>query len=869
MSSSQAFDIEFLTSIYEQFKADPSQVHPSWCQYFQTLDTAPEDRPILKQTEDREEVIAEQYRMHGHLFANVNPISLEPPQANPLNQSSSIAQKMQKIYCGSIGYEYKHIRNPEMQQWLQARIESEGFQSSLSTAQKQFILEYLSKSEIFESFLHTKYVGQKRFSLEGAETLIPMLGLLIEKGAETNLTEVVLGMAHRGRLNVLSNILNKSPQRIFSEFDESHIPDASEGGMGDVKYHKGYTSDFFKTHTGKKVKMTLVPNPSHLESVDAVAQGCTRAKQFLQGDERARKAIIPILIHGDAALTGQGIVYEVMQLYKLPGYTIGGTLHFVINNQVGFTASPSELRSTKYCTDIARTFDIPIFHVNAEDPEACVRIALLALEMRQTFHCDVFIDLNCYRKYGHNETDEPFFTQPLEYKLIRQKRSIRELYLDLLIQQSVIEKSVVQKMEEGFKKGLHDIHNEAVAQFSKPQDLMEVPSEQLLFDPFYTGVPQEKLIELTKRFSLIPQHLHLHSKLEHLIKERLSMGMGNKSIDWGMAEFLAYASLLNENVSIRFSGQDSGRGTFTHRHAIWVDQVTGERYCPLDHIQEGQSRFEIINSPLSEFAALGFEYGYSIACLQGLTIWEAQFGDFVNGAQVIVDQYIASGEQKWGQKSAIVLFLPHGYEGQGPEHSSARIERFLSLCGHDNMQVVNPTTPLQLFHLLRRQELRSMRKPLIVFTPKGLLRHPDCVNKLTDFTEGAFQEIIDDPTHPEQATRLVLCSGRLYYDLIARRQKNNPSALAIIRIEQLYPLNRERLSELVSQYAYLKECFWVQEEPRNMGAWHFIYPYLNEILPKGFPLQYAGRGTSATPATGAYSIHKKEQENFFNQVFHV
>jgi 2-oxoglutarate dehydrogenase E1 component len=882
-------NLELLEALYQQFKNDPNQLHPSWSEYFKSLDEneIPDKSNRLISSEvkvddqaGRMNQLIETYRTYGHLAAKINPIALkeitEPSQLNlnhfDFQPDQKMIENLRALYCGHIGFEYKGVvQNQDLENWLQQQIESQTFQKHLSIDQKKIILEYLNRSEIFESFLHTKYVGQKRFSLEGAETLIPMLALLIENGAENGLEEVVLGMAHRGRLNVLSNILNKPYPVIFSEFEEGYIAESFEG-TGDVKYHKGYISDAIKTHTGKKIKVTLPPNPSHLESVDPVVEGETRAKQFLMHDEAERQKIIPILVHGDAALSGQGVIYETLQFCRLPGYQTGGTLHFVINNQIGFTTIPKESRSTTYCTDIARAFGAPIFHVNAEFPEDCILATFLAFEIRQKFHCDVFIDLNCYRKYGHNESDEPAFTQPLEYQLIRKKRPIREVYRDQLIQQGMLEKEMAEKLESDFKKGLQAAHKDAQQHLrqqkdKQDQDPMKMPSCAKLCDSFYTGVSREVLRLVAERFLSVPPDFRLHPKLDHLIRERYSMAKGEKSIDWGMGEYLAYATLLWEGVPVRLSGQDSGRGTFSHRHAIWIDQREEKVYFPLAHLKEGQGRFEVWNSPLSEFAVLGFEYGYSVACPQGLTIWEAQFGDFGNGAQVIIDQYIASGEQKWGQQSGLTLLLPHGYEGQGPEHSSGRLERFLSLAGHDNIQIVNPTTPAQFFHLLRRQVLRQLKKPLVVFTPKGLLRHFACVNALEEFEQGAFQEILDDPSNPSQVQRLVLCSGRLYYDLIAERDKRKFEKIAFVRIEQLYPLHQSKLREVVEKYKGFQDCYWVQEEPKNMGAWHFIRSYLEEILIPEIPLHYIGRPTSASPATGSHSRHHDEHLNILNQVF--
>ncbi len=900
---------EFLEALYQQYQINPFQLSPSWRQYFKALDfqissflsaeaklapTPPFDLVISR--ESRILRLLDAYRTYGHLFAKINPIAIHPiqepyhlkmstlgfeeweldqlfPTHHLLSKEEAplreIIQTLQSLYCGSIGFEYQGIvQNEDLEHWIQQRIESGFFKDSLSIDEKKLILQYLNQSGLLESFLHTKYVGQKRFSLEGAETFIPMLIFLIDKGAEMGVEEIILGMAHRGRLNVLSNILRKSYQEIFAEFDEGYIPESER--TGDVKYHKGYTSDSVVTNYGKKIKLTLPPNPSHLESVDPVIEGEVRARQFLKGDEPLRQKIIPILVHGDAAVSGQGIIYETMQFYNLPGYKTGGTLHFVINNQIGFTTIPRDLRSTLYCTDIARAFGAPVLHVNAEDPEACVQVAVFALEIRQQFHCDVFIDLNCYRKYGHNETDEPAFTQPIEYQLIKKKKAIRELYQDQLVQQGVFERQIIDRLEEEFKKKLQQIHAELQIQLSQPPDqhLTKVVSPQNIFQPFSTKLSRDVLITVAQRSHTIPPNFHLHPKLEGLIKERLNMVIHDKPIDWGMAEHLAYATLLWEGRSVRFSGQDSGRGTFSHRHAIWVDQVMEKEYFPLAYLKTEQGRFEIWNSPLSELAILAFEYGYSVAYPEGLTIWEAQFGDFGNGAQVVIDQYIASGEQKWGQQSGLVLFLPHGYEGQGPEHSSGRLERFLSLAGHENMQIVNPTTPAQFFHLLRRQVLRPLRKPLVVFTPKGLLRHPACVSPLQEFVQGAFQEILDDPTHSQSVQYLILCSGRIYYDLSQEREKRKASGIVLVRIEQLYPLHQERLKELIQAHQGFQECLWVQEEPQNMGAWHFIRPYLEDIIPKGIPLRYIGRPSSASPATGSHYYHHQEHLNILNQVFH-
>lgn len=868
----ESANIDLLEDLYRQYQADPSKLDPSWQHYFYSIESTPETKNVPSGT--NLDSIMEAYRTYGHLIAKINPIALQeteiPPQLQFGNSNENTAiQSIRSLYCDRVGFEFKNLQNPELENWIQEYIESGSFRKQLSPFQRKLILEFLDKAELFDSFLHTKYVGQKRFSLEGGETLIPMLALLIEEGGEEGLEEIVWGMAHRGRLNVMTNLLNKPYKDMFEEFGEGHTQEYFEG-TGDVKYHKGHTSDAVITRAGKKIKVTLTPNPSHLESVDAVVEGQARAKQLINNDTEWQK-ILPLLIHGDAALSGQGVVYEMLQFSKLEGYTTGGTIHFVVNNQIGFTTVPRDLRSTRYCTDIAKTFGAPVIHVNAEDPEGCVSASLLAWKIRQKFHCDVFVELNCYRKYGHNETDEPAFTQPLEYQIIRKKRPVHEMYREELIQQGVIDKQAAELLEDNFKKELQQIYVGIQANMNKqtpPKTIvMKEPNHKSLFAPCKTGVPEKLIKELTNIFTTIPEGFNLHPKLEHLVKDRLQMINGNKPIDWGMGEYLAYATLLWEGIPIRISGQDSCRGTFSHRHAIWVDQIKERDYFPLNHLKEGQGRFEIYNSTLSEYAVLGFEYGYSVACPQGLTIWEAQFGDFGNGAQIIIDQYIASGEQKWGQKSGLVLYLPHGYEGQGPEHSSGRLERFLALAGHDNMQIVNPTTPAQFFHLLRRQMLGEVHKPLIVFTPKGLLRYSACVNALGDFTEGSFQEIMDDPNRPMQAIRLILCCGRIYYDLIEERKKENRQDIAIVRIEQLYPLDEQKLSSIIKSYSNITSCLWVQEEHQNMGAWTYMHPHLNKLLPKAVPLHYVGRSISASPATGSHVRHKQEHDKILSQVF--
>lgn len=916
---------QFLEELFTQYLKNPNQIDPSWRHFFQNIDqqsisltskaipstpkstvsikptqTKSAEKTLPQQYDERINKLIEGYRIYGHRNADINPIALTPSKEpmelkietygftpDELNAQfyaqelfgenptplKDIISKLKIIYCQTIGYEYIGLDNVEREQWLQQKIESDSFQHNLTIEQKHLILKYLNKSELFELFLHTKYVGQKRFSLEGGETLIPILSFIIETGNSFGADDFVIGMAHRGRLNVLANILNKSYSNIFSEFEEGYIPNSFEGS-GDVKYHKGFASTTQTSH-GNQVHISITPNPSHLEAVLPVVEGQVRARQTLKKDLK-REKVIPIVIHGDASISGQGVVYETMQFYRLKGYTTGGTIHIVVNNQIGFTTHPLEGRSTEYCTDIAKTFLAPVFHVNAEDPEGCIAATLLAVEMRQKFHCDVFIDLNCYRKFGHNETDEPAFTQPLEYQLIRSKKPIREIYRDKLINQGVVEKSLAESLEIEFKDALQEAMKltkspKAEKEKSKSQNgLLKEYHEQDIFSPIETGIALEQLKFIAEKTCTIPKGFNLHPKLKNLLKDRLEMVIGSppsKMVDWGMAETLAYGTLLLEGVHVRISGQDCCRGTFSHRHAVWIDQAEEKSYYPLQHMKEGQQTISIFNSPLSEYAVLGFEFGYNLSYPQSLVIWEAQFGDFCNGAQIIIDQFIATTEQKWGQKSSLVLLLPHGYEGQGPEHSSARIERFLALAGNDNFFVVHPSTPAQLFHLLRRQCLSEIKKPLIVFTPKGLLRHPECVNPINDFTLGSFNEIIDDPLNPRNAERLVICSGHVYYPLSAERSKLNSQSTAIVRIEQLYPLNIKKLQQIIEKYKGVKEVIWAQEEPSNMGPWNFIEPILRSLLPKNMELKYAGRERSSSPAVGSYALHKKQHEIIINTVF--
>lgn len=910
MSSSRAFtymhlaNIELIEHMHRQFLSDPDSLEPTWRFFFEGMEFATyqkfREAPAEAIADLRIYNLIDAYRTYGHLQAKCNPIALHPPEPahelllsslgfqenevdrefptcglidQPTAPLAEIISVLENIYCGRMGIEYMDRHAPELEGMIQAEVETNRFRPNFSIDEKRAILQHLNRSELFEIFLHTKYVGQKRFSLEGGETLIPILARIVEKGAALGTDEFAIGMAHRGRLNVLCNILDKSYSMVFSEFEDYVDPNQIESA-GDVKYHKGYSSNV-TTSSGRQVHISLTANPSHLESVNPVVAGKVHAKQVQRKDKEQNK-VVPILIHGDSSIAGQGVVYETMQLYQIPGYSTGGTIHIVINNQIGFTTLSHEYRSSRYSTDIANTFGFPVFHVNAEDPEGCVYAIDLALRIRHEFHIDVLIELNCYRKYGHNESDEPMFTQPLEYQLIKKKNSIREIYRDELIRQGVLEKKMALELEEKFKEALHfELEELKISKTPSPREAFSGVWQDYrravrgeLFTPVSTAVDVPLLQEIGSRFTTIPEGFEIHKKLKRLVETRREMAEGSVPIDWAMGEQFAFGTLLWEGTHVRFSGQDSQRGTFTQRHAVWTDQKTGERYFPLSHLKDEQGYFTIYNSPLSEFAILGFEFGYSLAYPSALVLWEAQFGDFANGAQVVLDQYLASSEQKWLRFSGLVVLLPHGYEGQGAEHSSARIERFLQLAAESNIQIVYPTTPAQYFHLLRRQVRRSVRIPLIVFTPKGLLRHPECISTLKELSSNTFQEILDDPSDPSAAQRLILCSGRVYYDLMEeRKNRGKEKDVALVRIEQLYPLKNERLEEVIQKYKNIKEYYWVQEEPRNMGAFGYMYPILQKLLPKSAPLQYVGRNRSAASATGSHSKHQKEHDQLMTMAF--
>lgn len=901
-------NLAYIEAMQKAYQENPSAVDPSWHPFFEGVSIgaessskslSEEDKDSIGELNQRVSMLINAYRKHGHLLAEFNPISTDNSRkVNELEISTyglteddldkqvkslhffpgehislrKLLGALKETYCHKVGIEYMGGQSPDLEKFVQDKIESNRFKVQLDFEDKKMILELLNRSGLFENFLHTKYVGQKRFSLEGGETLIPIMGAVIEKGASLGAEHFYVGMAHRGRLNVLSNILNKSHQDIFSEFEDNYIPGSVEGG-GDVKYHKGYNSNY-QTQQGKKVCVNLAANPSHLEAVNGVVLGAVRAKQVELGDGVSMNKVIPVLIHGDAAIAGQGIVYESMQFTQLPGYATGGTVHIVINNQIGFTTLPKDARSTRYCTDIAKTFGAPVFHVNGDDPESCIFAAKLAMEIRNKFHIDVFIDLNCYRKYGHNEGDEPAFTQPLQYTLIRKKQAVRELYRDNLISQGVLEKKMAESLEEQFKNAMQDSLQEA----KKKTTATKPTGEKAVANPFDelevlkhvdTRVAKKTLRDLTKRLSIIPEGFTLHKKIQRLLEDREKMitaDEGENTIDWGLGEHLAFATLLHEGVHVRLSGQDARRGTFSHRHAMWMDQKNASKYFPLNHINPGKGRFDVFNSPLSEYGVLGFEYGYSLTNPQSLVMWEAQFGDFCNGAQIIIDQFISTGEHKWNTAVPLTMLLPHGYEGQGPEHSSARMERFLQLAGAANMLIAQPTTPGQLFHLLRRQVLAHLKKPLVVFTPKGLLRHRLCMSSIKDLTDGRFEEIIDDSKADKSQEAVVLCSGRMFYNLAEEKEQGRLSNAALVRVEQLFPLHAEKLNACLEQYKNLKHVIWIQDEPKNMGAWDYIRIRLEKLIGGKVPFQCIGRKRSASPAVGSFSQHNKEYQQLISQL---
>ncbi|MDW7996938.1 MAG: multifunctional oxoglutarate decarboxylase/oxoglutarate dehydrogenase thiamine pyrophosphate-binding subunit/dihydrolipoyllysine-residue succinyltransferase subunit [Bacteroidota bacterium] len=845
--------------------------------------------------EERLAQLIRSYRVRGHLIAQTNPLKDDweyHPDLDPSHygftiwdldrefntsgvahyERASLRQILEVLwdtYCGPIGVEFMHIQDPERRRWIRERMEEGRSRYAFPPEQKRRIYQKLLEAEIFEQFLHRKFIGHKRFSLEGGESLLPLLDAILQRAIELGVEYTVIGMAHRGRLNVLANLIGKSFRRIFDEF-EGEGGSLSFHGSGDVKYHMGARGLYQHPTTNKSLQLLLASNPSHLEAVDPVVEGMARALQDQLAD-RERSRVLPILIHGDAAFAGQGIVAETLNLSKLAGYTTGGTLHIIVNNQIGFTTEPVDARSMVYPTDVAKMVQAPIFHVNGDDPEAAATAALLALEYRMTFHEDVVVDLFCYRKYGHNEADEPTYTQPLLYKRIHSHTPVRQLYRSALFHEGLLTEQEDKQLVENYLQQLNTAFSERRPPSAAVSPSLE-PSVGML-QPVTTAVPLSELQLIATALGRVPDSFHPHPKLDQLLRSRSAI-LQSGNVDWATAELLAFGTLLLEGFPVRLSGQDSRRGTFSQRHAVLVDVETGEEYIPLNHSLPHQKSFlAIYDSPLSELAVLGFEYGYSTQTLHGLTLWEAQFGDFSNGAQVIIDQFISSGELKWGQHSNLVLLLPHGYEGQGPEHSSARVERYLQLCAQYNLYVCFPTTPAQYFHLLRRQLLAPIRKPLVVFTPKSLLRHPLVVSPPEDFTEGGFQEVLDDPAPeilPDRVTRVLLCSGKAFYDLWEYRKTRKRWETVLVRIEQMYPLHTEKLSAILRRYPHIHSILWVQEEPQNMGTWAYINPILQTLMEElSLPCRigYAGRPAAASPATGSFLLHEREQRALVDTAF--
>ena len=906
----------FFSELYDKYLVNPDSVEPSWRAFFQGFDFGMEssldeldidehrttvmvngeksEMPQSLQKEFQVIRLIDGYRSRGHLFTKTNPVRerrhYEPTldiQNFGLEQSDmdtvfnagdiigigpstlkEIIRHLQSIYCDAIGVEYMFIRNPDRVKWIQDWINVNDNHPDFNADRKKHILKKLNHAISFETFLHTKYVGQKRFSLEGNESLIPGLDVIVERAAEMGVKQFVMGMAHRGRLNVLTNIFGKSAKDIFSEFDgkdyEQEIFD------GDVKYHLGWTSDR-KSDNGNQIKMNIAPNPSHLETVGAVVEGIARAKQDAHYQDDFSK-VLPIVVHGDAAIAGQGLVYEVVQMANLDGYKTGGTIHIVVNNQIGFTTNYLDARTSTYCTDVAKVTLSPVLHVNADDAEAVVHASLFALEYRMRFASDVFIDLLGYRKYGHNEGDEPRFTQPKLYKAIAKHKNPRDIYAERLIQEGVIDENYVAELEKQYKDSLE----EKLEDSRKEDKTIITPfmadewkgfdnvREWEMMDAVDTTYDKEKLTKIAKVITELPSGKKFLRKVEKLVKDRKNMYFESDNLDWAMGELLAYGSLLEEGFAVRMSGQDVERGTFSHRHAVMKVEESEEEVILLNHLSDKQAKFQIYNSLLSEYGVVGFDYGYAMASPNTLTIWEAQFGDFSNGAQIMIDQYISAAEDKWKLQNGLVMLLPHGYEGQGAEHSSARMERYLQLCAKDNMYIADVTTPAQIFHILRRQMKANFRKPLIIFTPKSLLRHPKAVSKITDLTEGGFQEVIDDATaEVKKVKSLVFCTGKFYYDLLNVKEELERDDVALVRVEQLFPLPEKQMKEIIGKYKNADDIVWAQEEPRNMGAWSHLLMHFSDVQ----KFRVASRRFYAAPAAGSAVRSKARHQQVIDYVF--
>jgi 2-oxoglutarate dehydrogenase E1 component len=926
-------NLRYLDEVYERYQADPGTVDSEFSELLRSEGASglapparmpapapasgravpiPPPAPSINAQSGISDAqvsrLIEAYRNHGHLAVTLDPLDIDRPPGHPellleahgftsadLDREISavglyrqaapgepeqggtmtlreLVERLRQTYCSAIGLESAHIDDHDRRQFLLKFMESRPNRYAQDRAEQLIILDRLMNAEVIEQFIHTKYVSAKRFSLEGGKSLIPLLDYVIEHAGSQGVEELVIGMAHRGRLNVLANIMGKSPRLIFAEFED--LDPESVMGSGDVKYHMGYSTDY-RTRGGHKLHLSLTFNPSHLEAVDPVVVGRVRAKQQRMHDE-GRAKVAGVLVHGDAAFAGQGLVAETLNLSALDGYCTGGTIHIVVNNQIGFTTNPQDSRSTHYCTDIAKMLQVPILHVRSTAAEEVIHAVELAMVYRKQFHTDVIIDMVCFRRYGHNEADEPSFTQPVMYRKIEKQPSAPRVYAQSLLERGLITQAEIDAMRAKKQAQLEDELTLARSSGSRP--IVEAMTGVWRgyrggFDrqvpDVSTAVSAEVLSDIARRITEVPKDFTPHPKIERLLLQRAAMGRGEMPLDWGMGEALAFGSLLREKVPIRCSGQDSRRGTFSQRHAVLFDNNTGLAYTPLAHLTDPpaeQGQFVIIDSMLSEAAVLGFEYGYSLDYPDGLVLWEAQFGDFVNGAQVILDQFVSSAEDKWRRLSGLVLLLPHGYEGQGPEHSSARFERFLQLGAEDNIQVVYPTTPAQYFHLLRRQVVRPWRKPLVVMTPKSLLRAP--LSQLADLTTGTFQCVIgDNQVQADQVTRIMVCTGKVYFDLLEQRKKRGDQRTAIIRIEQLYPLRTDELQQVIGVFPKARELVWVQEEPANMGALQFIVPRLQQEFASTLRLRTASRVESASPATGSFKAHVLEQQKLMTDAF--
>jgi 2-oxoglutarate dehydrogenase E1 component len=892
-----SLNLPFIENLYERYLHDPVSVPEHWRDFFKVEPDGQDGGHQKAAAQERVDQLIRNYRVRGHRVAQIDPLGLRQETAPELDFKSSgfseqdlnhqffcgtlcsqgpltlkeILDRLRTTYCRTIGVQFMHIDDPTVRDWLQARMESSLNHITLTRDEQLRILTRLTDAVVFEEFIRKKFLGAKSFSLEGSESLIPLLDLAVEKAGRDGIEEIVIAMAHRGRLNVLSNIVGKKPREIFREFADTQAEQFKD--RGDVKYHLGYSSDW-TTQNGRRVHLSICFNPSHLEFVNAIALGRIRAKQDRVADAKRERGMA-FLIHGDASFAGQGIIQETLNLSDLEGYRSGGTLHVVVNNQIGFTTATDQAMSSTYCTDVARMLQIPIFHVNGEDPEGVAQAVTLAMDFRRTFKLDAVIDVYCYRRLGHSEGDDPSFTQPLLYKAIAARKPVRESYLDRLIQLGKVTRqeadAIVIRRNEYFANELDEARRDTArepdnslrgiwAGYAGGRD-QDVPEPE-------TAVGIDRFSELLEKLTHLPEGFHLHHKLQAGVDRRREMAKGARPIDWSTAETLAFATLAADGVPVRITGQDSERGTFSQRHAVLHDTESDARYVPLQHLSSGQGRVDVFNSPLSEAGVLGFEYGYSLDCPEGLIVWEAQYGDFCNAAQVIIDQFLASAEDKWRRLSGVVLLLPHGFEGAGPEHSSARLERFLQLAAEDNFQVAYPTTPAQYFHLLRRQAVRRWRKPLVVMTPKSLLRHPNATSDRSELAHGRFHRILSDTrTGSADTRRILLCSGKVYYDLEKARGELGRADVAIVRIEQLYPLTDDAVLQALQPYAPGTPVFWVQEEPLNMGTWPYWRLRFGEVLLSRFPMSVCSRRASASPATGSPGSHKLEQEHLIAEAF--